>query len=202
MLLYGASGHAKVICSALESLSMQVNGIFDDNPAIASLNAYKVLGAYDPAYLPNDLTIISIGDNRIRMLIANKISHLFGRCIASSAVCDRSAQIGEGTVVLHNAVIQRDTIIGKHCIINTSASVDHDCTISNFVHISPGVTLCGAVSIGEGSHVGAGATVIQNIKIGRWCVIGAGAVVIKDIPDYSLVTGVPGKIKRKLSIDE
>lgn len=202
MLLYGASGHAKVICSVLESLSMPIHGIFDDNPAIASLNEYNVLGSYKATHLPNDSIIISIGDNKIRKLIANKISHEFGQCIASSAICDRNSQIGEGTVVLHNVIVQRDVVIGKHCIINTSASIDHDCVISDFVHVSPGVTLCGAVSIGEGSHVGAGATVIQNIKIGRWCVIGAGTVVINDIPDYSMVVGIPGVVKKKLSIDE
>ena len=202
MLLYGASGHAKVICSALESLSMPINGIFDDNPLITSLNEYVVIGSYKANHLPNDSIIISIGDNKIRKLIANKISHEFGQCIAPSAICDRNSQIGKGTVVLHNVNVQRDVVIGKHCIINTSASIDHDCVISDFVHVSPGVTLCGAVSIGEGSHVGAGATVIQNIRIGKWCVIGAGAVVINDIPDYSMVVGIPGVVKKKLSIDE
>lgn len=202
MLLYGASGHAKVICSALESLSMPVNGVFDDNPSIVSLNEYKVLGSYASTYFSEDLLIISIGDNRIRKIIAGKVSHLFGKCIASSAICDRRVAIGEGTVVLHNAVIQRDVTLGKHCIVNTSASIDHDCVIDDYVHISPGAILCGNVNVGEGTHIGAGVKVIQNVKIGRWCVIGAGTVVVADVPDYSLVTGVPGKIKRKLSIDE
>lgn len=202
MLLYGASGHAKVICSVLESLSMPIHGIFDDNPLITSLNEYTVIGSYKATYLPNDSIIISIGDNRIRKLIANRISHVFGQCIAPSAICDRNSQIEEGTVILHNAVVQRDAVIGKHCIINTAASIDHDCAISDFVHVSPRATLCGAVCIGEGSHIGAGATVIPNIKIGKWCVIGAGAVVISDVPDYSLVVGIPGRVKKKLSIDE
>ncbi len=202
MLLYGASGHAKVICSVLESLSIRVNGIFDDNPHIASLNEYNVLGFYRSNYLLDDSIIISIGDNRIRKLIAKNIFHLFGKCIAPSAIVDKNSRIEEGTVVLHNAVIQRDTIIGKHCIVNTSASIDHDCIISDFVHISPGASICGSVSIGEGSQIGAGATVIQNIKIGRWCVIGAGAVILKDVPDYCLVIGVPGEIKKKLSTNE
>ncbi len=198
MLLYGASGHAKVICSALESLSEKIDGIFDDNPSLVSLNENKVLGYYQPTYLSDELLIISIGNNHIRKIIANKVSHLFGKCIASTAICDRNLEIGEGSVVLHNAVIQRDTILGKHTIVNTSASIDHDCIIDNYVHISPNVTLCGSVKIGEGSHIGAGATIIQNIKIGKWCVIGAGSVIIEDIPDYSVVVGVPGRIIKNI----
>jgi acetyltransferase EpsM len=85
-----------------------------------------------------------------------------------------------------------------NCIINTNASVDHHCIIEDFVHIAPSSTLCGNVKVGEGSHVGAGSTIIQNIRIGKWCVIGAGAVITKDIPDYSLVVGVPGKIIKSL----
>ena len=95
-------------------------------------------------------------------------------------------------------VLQSGTKIGKHCIINTKASIDHDCIIDDFVHISPSVTLCGNIVVGEGTHVGAAATIIPNIKIGKWCVIGAGAVITKDVPDHSLVVGVPGKIIKSL----
>lgn len=199
MLLYGASGHAKVICSALESSFIPVNGIFDDNELIVSLHEYKVIGYYQPELLSHEPLIISIGDNRIRKKIANTISHPFGKCIAITAICDKLVKIGEGTVILHNAVIQRDTSVGKHSIVNTCASIDHDCTLEDYVHVAPGATLCGNVKIGEGTHVGAGVTVIQNVKIGKWCVLGAGSVVVNDIPDYSLVVGVPGRIKKKLS---
>ena len=32
------------------------------------------------------------------------------------------------------------------------------------------------------------------MKIGNGCVLGAGSVVTKDVPDNSLVTGVPAKV--------
>ena len=41
--------------------------------------------------------------------------------------------------------------------------------------------------------IGIGASIRENIKIGNRVIIGAGSVVVKDIPDDSLVYGVPAK---------
>lgn len=202
MILYGASGHGKVICSVLEQLNEQIVGIFDDYSIIGALNNYKLLGPYKISLYADEPLIISIGDNKIRRLLANKILHKFGTCISPSSFCDNLVRIGNGSVILQSSIIQRDTIIGNHVIVNTSASIDHECIIGDYVHISPGATLCGGVQVGEGTHIGAGATVIQNITIGKWCIVGAGAVVIKDIPDFSLVMGVPGREIKKLNINE
>ncbi len=194
ILLYGASGHAKVISSIFESMNFIVDIIFDDNLNIKILNNYKVISGYDQDYEPHLPILISIGNNKIRKNITNKVLHKFATAIHPSALIDRSVIVNYGTAIFHGVIIQRDTKIGKHCIINTNASVDHDCVMEDFVHISPSATLCGNVTIGEGTHIGAGATIIPNIKIGKWCVIGAGAVITKDVPDYSLLVGVPGRI--------
>lgn len=201
IILYGASGHAKVISSIIEAMNRFVDTIFDDNEKITYLNQYRVLTGYDKNYNPNIPIIISIGDNKIRKKISEKISHPFTILIHPSSIIDKKVIIDSGSVVFHNAIVQRDSIVGKHCIINTNASIDHDCIIEDFVHLSPSATLCGNVKVGEGTHIGAGATIIPNIKIGKWCIIGAGAVITKDIPNYSLVVGVPGKIIKTLKND-
>ena len=201
IILYGASGHAKVISSIVEAMDRFIDIIFDDNEKIINLNQYRVLNGYDKNYNPNIPIVISIGDNKIRKKISEKISHPFTILIHPSSIIDKKVKIENGTVVFHNAIVQMDSIIGKHCIINTNASIDHDCIINDFVHISPSATLCGNVNVGEGSHIGAGATIIPNINIGKWCIIGAGAVITKDVPDYSLVVGIPGKIIKKLKND-
>lgn len=54
------------------------------------------------------------------------------------------------------------------------------------------------ITIGENCWFGAGAMVMPGVSIGHRCVIAAGAVVTKDIPDDSLVAGVPGKVLRTL----
>ena len=201
IILYGASGHAKVISSIIEAMNRFVDTIFDDNEKITYLNQYRVVTGYEKNYNPNIPIIISIGDNKIRKKISEKISHSFTILIHPSSIIDKKVIIESGSVVFHNAIVQRDSIVGKHCIINTNASIDHDCIIEDFVHLSPSATLCGNVKVGEGTHIGAGATIIPNIKVGKWCIIGAGAVITKDVPDYSLVVGVPGKIIKKFKND-
>jgi sugar O-acyltransferase (sialic acid O-acetyltransferase NeuD family) len=194
ILLYGASGHAKVICSICESLNLLVQIIFDDNSKMKKLHQYIVKDQYDDCFERNTPLIISIGNNKVRKKISSKIAHKFTNLIHPSSVVDINVNFGVGNVIFQNATIQRDTLIGNHCIINTNSSVDHDCILNDFVHISPSATLCGNIRVGEGTHIGAGATIIPNIKIGKWCVVGAGAVITEDIPDYSLVVGVPGRV--------
>jgi sugar O-acyltransferase (sialic acid O-acetyltransferase NeuD family) len=194
MLLFGASGHAKVIISCLEAYSIPVEAIFDDDVSKKSLWEIPVIGKYNPEFLPNSSLIISVGYNAIRYRLASNSKHLFGKIVHPTVVIDKTASFGEGSVIFQRAVIQADVVIGEHVIINTSASVDHECRIENFVHVAPNATLCGNVKVGEGTLIGAGAVIAPNLRIGRWATIGAGAVITRDIPDYAVVYGNPGRI--------
>ncbi|MEC4028775.1 acetyltransferase [Myroides odoratimimus] len=193
MYLYGASGHGKVIAEIAEECNILVKGFIDGNTAITTVLDYKVI-ANDAVGLVGD-TVISIGNNKIRKLIATRDTHLsFVSILSPRANISSRTLIEEGTVVMMGATINSEVKIGKHCIINTNASIDHDCILKDYVHVSPNVALAGNVEVGEGSHIGIGASVIQGVKIGKWCTLGAGAVIIKDVPDYAVVVGNPGKI--------
>lgn len=193
MYLFGASGHAKVIIEILELQDKEVQGLFDDNPAIKNLLNYPVL-PFNEHLLKSSQLIISIGDNNTRQRVVQKFNAQYGIAIHPTATISRRSSIGEGTVVMANAVINSSTQIGKHCIINTSASIDHDCIIEDYCHISPNTTITGNVTIGEGSWIGAGAVIIPGIKIGKWCVVGAGSVVIRDVPDGKKIVGNLGRM--------
>lgn len=192
MILYGASGHAKVIIDILESNGQKIDFIVDDNPKVTELLGYDVrrnTGEYDEA-------IISIGSCEIRKRVVESIKvSKYLTSVHPSAVVSPRATIDEGTVVMQGAIVQSCAKIGKHCILNTGASVDHDCEIGDFVHVAPHATVLGGVKVGDASWIGAGAVIKQYITIGKNCMIGAGAVVLKDVPDGTTVVGVPGKEK-------
>lgn len=190
MILYGASGHAKVIIDILEANGEKIDFIVDDNPSLTELLGYEVrrnTGEYDEA-------IVSIGSCEIRKKVVDGLKvGKYSTAVHPSAVVSPRATIDEGSVVMQGAIVQSCTKIGKHCIVNTGASVDHDCEIGDFVHVAPHATVLGGVKVGEGSWIGAGSVIKQYITIGKNCMIGAGAVVLHDVPDEATVVGVPGK---------
>ena len=197
MYLYGASGHAKVIIDILKANHIEIEGLVDDNPNINELLGYPVFhGREDISPL-----IISIGDNKIRQMIAHKLNVEFGTAIHPSAMISPEVIVREGSVIMQGAVVQSCACIGKHCIVNTGVSVDHECVIGDYVHISPHSTLCGNVHVGEGCWIGAGTTVLPGVKVGKWSVIGAGSVVAKDIPDGVLAVGNRCKTIKTLNIE-
>lgn len=196
MLLYGASGHAKVIIDCLEASNIPIEGIFDDDIYKKYLFEYNVLGSYNGNLLKEKEIIIAIGNNQIRRKLSQEIKHNFGKIVHPTATIHKYIVISIGSVIFHHAIIQSATTIGNHVIVNTKASIDHDCIIEDFVHIGPNATLCGGITVGEGSFIGASAVIIPNIKIGKWATIGAGAVVVKDVPNNSIVSGNPAIIKK------
>ena len=192
MILYGASGHGKVIKESIEACGGIVEAFVDDNPAISELAGLPVRHSVAGA----DKVIVSIGVNRTRKMIAQRLNCEFGTAIHPSAVVSPSAKIGEGSVVMAGAVINAGAVIGKHCIVNTGATVDHDVVLGDYVHVAPGANISGATHIGEGTWIGVGSCVIQCLNIGSWTTVGAGAVVVKDVPDGVTVVGNPARILR------
>ena len=59
----------------------------------------------------------------------------------------------------------------------------------------------GVPVIGNNVYISAGSRILGNIKIGNNVIIGANSVVIKDVPDNSIVAGVPAKIIKTIDVD-
>ncbi|MFC2947720.1 acetyltransferase [Virgibacillus sediminis] len=200
LILIGAGGHSKVIQDiANASNEFETFAVVDD--AIDGTNQtdgiiYANTSFIDSLQVEHFKFCIAIGNNATRREIFATLGipiEQYAVLIHPTAVVSKSAEIGNGTVVMPNAVVNADSIIGKHCIVNTAAVVEHDNRMEDYVHISPNVTLSGIVSIGEGTHVGSGATVIPGKIIGCWCTIGAGAVVVGNIGKHVTAAGVPAK---------
>ena len=57
------------------------------------------------------------------------------------------------------------------------------------------------ISIGDDVWIGGNVSIMAGVEIGSNVVLAAGAVVTKDIPDNSLVAGVPARVIRELEND-
>lgn len=201
VVIFGASGHAKVIADIIIKNGDELVGFLDDNVELQGKTIYDdkvVLGStqeIDVEKYSDCYFVIGIGSNKVREIINNKYPYLkWYTAIHPNAVIANDVCIGDGTVIMAGAVINPGTKIGKHCIINTCSSLDHDNIIEDYVHVSPGAHLAGTVKVCEKSWICAGVTVINNITIGSNNIIGAGATVIKNIEDSNCTyVGVPVK---------
>ncbi|KMO86559.1 serine acetyltransferase [Megasphaera cerevisiae DSM 20462] len=96
------------------------------------------------------------------------------------------AQIGTGLFIDHGMGI----VIGETTIIG------------NDVSLYQGVTLGGTgkekgkrhPTIGDYVVVACGAKVLGSFTVGKGAKIGAGSVVLKEVPPYSTVVGIPGRV--------
>ncbi len=94
-------------------------------------------------------------------------------------------RVGAGSNVQENVVCHTDP--GYPLLIGAGVTVGHKAMLHGCV-------------IGDNSLIGMGATVLNGARIGRNCLIGAGALIPegREIPDGSLVMGMPGKVVRTL----
>lgn len=111
---------------------------------------------------------------------------------------------------------------GRHTKIGRNVFISFDCvfldfggiTIEDGAFIAPKVSVLteghplsaenrhsltvGPIHIKRNAWIGANATITQGVTIGENAVVAAGAVVNKDVPDNTVVGGVPAKILKTL----
>ena len=116
------------------------------------------------------------------------------------------------TRIITGIEIHPAAVIGRRFFIDHGEGVVIGATsiIGDDVLIYQQVTLGGTgkeqgkrhPTLGNSVVVGAGAKVLGNITLGDHVRIGAGSVVMEDVPEYSTVVGVPGRIVTQKYRDE
>lgn len=206
-LLWGSSGHAKVLADLLGARGDQVAMFVDADPAARpAADGVPIIHGSESFHawvetLPdreNWRVAVAIGGGRgiervalLRMVAQAGIRA--GTLIHPAATVSPKARLDEGCQVLAGAIFAAAASAGEGTIVNHGAQVDHECVIGAGVHLAPRATLCGCVEVGDFAFIGASATVLPRLKIGRGAVIGAGAVVTKDVPAWSTVAGNPAR---------
>ncbi|NLL81328.1 MAG: gamma carbonic anhydrase family protein [Tissierellia bacterium] len=106
----------------------------------------------------------------------------------------------------YNTVVRGDVNyirIGKYTNIQDNSVVhvadDYPAIIGDYVTVGHGAILHGC-TIEDYCLIGMGAIILTGAVIGKGSIIAAGTVVKENdiVPPYSLVVGIPGKIKKTL----
>lgn len=138
------------------------------------------------------------------------IGQLFGRTgknpeILPGFSCDNGSRIfvGDNFLANYNVTILdvAPVYIGNYCIIGPGTvitTVNHPMTpMARRKYMA----IAKPIHIGNDVWIGGNVTIVPGVTIGNNVIVAAGAVVTKDIPDNSLVGGVPAKLIRKLEND-
>ncbi len=87
-------------------------------------------------------------------------------------------EIGNGVLIGHNV---------------TLATLNHDERPQFRQNIYPK-----PIKIGDNVWIGSNAAILAGVTIGNGAIVGANAVVTRDVPDNTVVAGIPAKIMRKV----
>ncbi|MBF0590159.1 MAG: hypothetical protein HQL53_13640 [Magnetococcales bacterium] len=128
----------------------------------------------------------------VRLLQSLNIEPL--NVVHPQAFISPSAQLGAGCFVKAGALIETACRIGDAVLIDNTTTLPHDNTIGDGCHLAPGVTLGSSITIGPMTIVGIGVSIATGSRIGGNCILSVGSSITQDIPDNSVVEGVPGRI--------
>lgn len=157
--------------------------------------------------------IFGLWDSVFRVLPYSPLRVLWmkigGARVAWSAVIDRVNFLNLDRAGLSGLRIGKKAFLGCEAIIDLAGRV----TIEDHATISPGTALLSHFSVGfsdhplvkvypkkvefvtvkQGAFIGVHATILSGITVGERAVVGAGAVVTKNVPNDTLVVGIPAK---------
>ena len=210
IVLWGATGQAKVLWELFQHTFDEVIALFENNHEIMQLSHVKKAPVYygKNGFLewrtvarPDRNQIYGLaalggsrGKDRVELQAFMHANHILPiTAVHPTAFVARDATIGESCQILAHATICAESSLDNSCIVNSSATVEHECKLGVGVHVGPGAKLAGLVQVGDFSFIGTGAIILPRVKIGKNVIVGAGAVVTKNIDDNLTVVGNPAR---------
>ena len=135
-------------------------------------------------------------------LIGRPVDETFGLFPPFYTDCGKNIHIGKNVFINMGCKFQDQGGI----YIGDGSLIGHNVVLATLNHaMSPGdrsTMIPAPIHIGKHVWIGANATVLPGVTVGDGAIVAAGAVVTKDVPENTVVGGVPAAIMRHLSKEE
>lgn len=130
--------------------------------------------------------------------------------VAPNATLIGRVNLGDESSVWFGAILRADN---DDITIGARSNIQDGCIL----HVDPGVPVVigedvvvghGAIvhgaTVGDNTLIGMRATLLNHVKVGKCCIIGAHSLLTEgtEIPDYSVVMGIPGKVVKQLTPEQ
>ncbi len=187
LILLGGGGHCKSCIDVIEQEDKyNIVGILDNQELLGQkLLGYDFIGTDDDinkfankgyTFL---ITVGQIETSTIRkklFTLLSKNNAQLAIVISPRAYISKHANIGKGTIIMHDALVNASASIGQNCIINTKALIEHDVIIEDFCHISTSSVINGGTIVKKGTFFGSNAVSKEYITINQDDFIRAGSL--------------------------
>jgi sugar O-acyltransferase (sialic acid O-acetyltransferase NeuD family) len=208
LVIIGCGGFGRELHDVVDAINevtptWNLLGYLDDRPEhvnvsrVESRNS-RVLG--DTSWLTTAgkevQFIIGIGTGKTRRIIDERLCTAgltSATLVHPAATLGHDVRIGPGSVICAGVRATNNISLGRHVHLNINTTVGHDCTLEDYVTVNPLVAISGGVTVGIETMLGTHSAILQNLAVGERSVVGAGSCVVKDVPDDTLVKGVPAR---------
>ena len=135
-------------------------------------------------------------------LIGQPVDESFGLFPPFYTDCGKNIHIGKQVFINMGCKFQDQGGI----FIEDGALIGHNVVLATLNHaMQPerrGDMLPAPIHIGKRVWIGSNAAVLPGVTIGDGAIVAAGAVVTRDVPETTIVGGVPARVLRHLSEEE
>lgn len=204
LVILGAGSVGGHIASNPEIYGIEgrIAGFLDDDPSKIGqiIQGVKVIDTIDWILDKEDYdVIIGIAFPKVKKKVIERISvnkHLkFPTLTARNSWISNYCEIGKGSIIYPGCSINYNAEIGDFVVINMNCALGHHARIGDYSNLAPTVSFGGHTTVGDLVDIGIGASTIQNVNIGSGAIIGGQAMLIHDVPENSVVVGIPGRVK-------
>jgi len=148
----------------------------------------------------------------------SKVGHgveILDNCVITDSEVGNQCTVGPMAHLRGKAKMEEKSKVGnfvelKKTVLGRGSKASHltylgDASIGEKTNIGAGTITCNydgknkhATTIGNNVKISSNTMLVAPIKVGDGAMTGAGSVVIKDVEPYTLVVGVPAKVKKNL----